>query len=100
MNTEKVSNSRLRQPLPKAGLNECTLLIAEVRVLCSHSEALHEVKSLHFKARTLSHYRRVRPNPSFEARPNGKPPGPAPGEAYYPSAGPGVLPSVPPQLER
>ena len=41
-----------------------------------------------------------RPNPSLEARPNGKPPGPAPGCAYHPSAGPGVLPSVPPQLER
>jgi hypothetical protein len=40
------------------------------------------------------------PNPSFEARPNGKPPGPAPGEAYHPSAGPGALPLVPPQLER
>src|SRR5882672_10943779 len=39
------------------------------------------------------------PNPSFEARPNGKPPGPAPGEVYRPSAGPGALPSVPPQLE-
>ena len=42
----------------------------------------------------------ARPNPSFEARPNGKPPGPAPGEVYHPSAGPGILPSVPPQLER
>ena len=41
-----------------------------------------------------------RPNPSFEARPNGKPPGPAAGLAYHPAAGPGVLPSVPPQLER
>ena len=40
------------------------------------------------------------PNPSFEARPNGKLPGPAPGEVYHPSAGPGVLPLVPPQLER
>jgi hypothetical protein len=27
------------------------------------------------------------PNPSFEARPNGKPPGPAPGKVYHPSPG-------------
>jgi len=40
------------------------------------------------------------PNPSVEARPNGKPPGPAPGEVHHPSAGPGVSPSVPPHLER
>ena len=38
------------------------------------------------------------PNPSLEARPNGKAPGPAPGEVYHPSAGPGTLPSAPPQL--
>ena len=42
----------------------------------------------------------VKPNPSFEARPNGKPPSPAPGVVYHPSAGLGALPSVPPQLER
>jgi len=41
-----------------------------------------------------------RPNPSLEARPNGKPPGPPPGFVYHPSGGPGALPSVPPQLER
>ena len=41
-----------------------------------------------------------RPNPSLEARPNGKPPGPLPGCAYHPSSGPGALPSFPPQLER
>ena len=40
------------------------------------------------------------PNPSVEARPNGKPPGPLPGEVYHPSSGPGALPSVPPHLER
>ena len=49
------------------------------------------------------HRRKLRmalPNPSFEARPNGKPPGP-PGAVVYPTpVGPGVLPSVPPQLER
>ena len=40
------------------------------------------------------------PNPSFEARPNGKPPGP-PGAVVYPTpVGPGALPSVTPQLER
>ena len=41
------------------------------------------------------------PNPSFEARPNGKPPGP--GRWYgvhFHRPGPGVLPLVPPQLER
>ena len=43
----------------------------------------------------------VKPNPSLEARPNGRPPGPAGryGVHFLP-AGPGVLPSVPPQLER
>ena len=41
------------------------------------------------------------PNPSFEARPNGKPPDP--GRWYgvhFHRPGPGVLPSVTPQLER
>ena len=42
----------------------------------------------------------VPPNPSFEARPNGKPPRP-PGAVVYPTpGGRGALPSVPPQLER
>jgi len=41
------------------------------------------------------------PNPSFEARPNGKPPGPGRWYAvHFHRPGPGVLPSVPPQLER
>jgi len=40
------------------------------------------------------------PNPSVEARPNGKAPGPAPGVVNHPSAGPGASPSVPPHLER
>jgi len=43
----------------------------------------------------------VTPNPSFEARPNGKPP--APGlwhTVHFHRPGAGVLPSVPPQLER
>ena len=40
------------------------------------------------------------PNPSFEARPNGRPPGPRRSGAYHLHRGPGVLPSVPPQLER
>ena len=42
----------------------------------------------------------VRPNPSLEARPNIKTPGPRSGAGYYPHRGPGVLLSVPPQLER
>ena len=41
-----------------------------------------------------------RPNPSFEARPNGKPPGPPAAFVYHAAVGPGVLPSVPPQLKR
>ena len=41
------------------------------------------------------------PNPSFEARPNGKPPGPGRWYAvHFHRPGPGVLPSVPPQLQR
>ena len=39
--------------------------------------------------------------PSFEARPDGKPPGPDWRYAvHFRQSGPGVLPSVPPQLER
>ncbi len=41
----------------------------------------------------------VRPNPSLEARPNIKSPGPRSGLAHFPPHGPGVLLSVPPQLE-
>ena len=45
--------------------------------------------------------RAVLPNPSFEARPNGKPPGPGRWYAvHFHRPGPGVLPLVPPQLER
>ena len=42
----------------------------------------------------------VLPNPSLEARPNIKTPGPRGGLAHFPPRGPGVLLSVPPQLER
>ena len=42
----------------------------------------------------------VRPNPSLEARPNIKTPGPRSGLAHFPPRGPGVLLLVPPQLER
>ena len=42
----------------------------------------------------------VRPNPSFEARPNIKMPGPHSGLAYFPPCGPVILLSAPPQLER
>ena len=42
----------------------------------------------------------VMPNPSLEARPNSKTPGPRGGLAHFPPRGPGVLLSVPPQLER
>ena len=40
------------------------------------------------------------PNPSLEARPNIKTPGPRSGLAHFPPRRPGVLLSVPPQLER
>lgn len=43
---------------------------------------------------------RPRPNPSVEARPNGKSPCPPPGCAYHPSGGQGASPSAPPHLER
>jgi len=43
----------------------------------------------------------VLPNPSFESRPNGKPPGPGRWYAvHFHRPGPGGLPSAPPQLER
>ena len=42
----------------------------------------------------------VLPNPSLEARPNIKTPGPRGGRAHFPPRGPGVLLSVTPQLER
>ena len=43
----------------------------------------------------------VMPNPSLEARPNGRPPGPAARYGvHFLSSGPGVLPLVPPQLKR
>ena len=47
-----------------------------------------------------SHRGPALPNPSLEARPNIKTPGPRSGAGYYPHRGPGVLLSVPPQLER
>ena len=42
----------------------------------------------------------VLPNPSLEARPNIKMPGPQSGLAHSPQCGPAILLSVPPQLER
>ena len=48
----------------------------------------------------VSVLRAARPNPSVEARPNGKPARPAPGCAYHPSAGLAASPSAPPHLER
>ena len=43
----------------------------------------------------------VMPNTSLEARPNGRPPGPAARYGvHFLSSGPGVLPLVPPQLKR
>ena len=43
---------------------------------------------------------RAPPNPSLEARPNGKPPAPRGSAGYHPPRGAGALPSVPPQLKR
>ena len=50
--------------------------------------------------RTLPIPPAVMPNPSLEARPNIKTPGPRGGRAHFPPRGPGALLSVPPQLER
>ena len=51
--------------------------------------------------RTLPLPPTMMPNPSLEARPNGRPPGPAWRYAvHFRQSGPGVLPLVPPQLER
>ena len=47
-----------------------------------------------------SHRGPALPNPSLEARPNIKTPGPRSGLAHFPPHGPGVLLLVPPQLER
>jgi hypothetical protein len=44
--------------------------------------------------------RQVMPNPSFEARPNIKMPGPQSELAHFPPSGPGISLPVPPQLER
>jgi hypothetical protein len=44
--------------------------------------------------------RRVRPNPSFEARPNGIVLGPRGAVVHDAPRGPSTIPSVPPQLER
>ena len=78
---EHVARNRRQR---RAGSN-CSLPAEEPRVLA---------------CQFLAQRRTALPNPSFEARPNGKPPGPAPGEVYHPSAGPGALPLFPPQLER
>jgi len=43
---------------------------------------------------------RVRPNPSVEARPNGKAARRPPGYAYHPSGRRATSPSAPPHLER
>ena len=51
--------------------------------------------------RRLREHGAARPNLSFEARPNGKPPGPGRWHTVHSHRpGPGVLPSVPPQLKR
>ena len=50
--------------------------------------------------RTLPLPPTMMPNPSLEARPNIKTPGPRSGLAQFPPHGPGDLLSVPPQLER
>jgi hypothetical protein len=42
----------------------------------------------------------MRPNPSFEARPNGRRPGPRCALVHDAPRGPGLPPSVPPQLQR
>ena len=67
---------------------------------CSCRSAERQAESLAYKCNPVMP-RTLTPNPSFKARPNGKPPGP--GRWYgvhFHRPGPGVLPSAPPQLER
>ena len=80
------------------GLNTCCATVAGAEreaIVAGQQESQGSWHVIH--RRTL---RMALPNPSFEARPNGKPPGPPAGFVYHPAAGPVVLPSVPPQLER
>ena len=67
---------------------------------CSCRSAEREAESLAWKCNPFREPP-LMPNPSFEARPNGKPPGPGRWYAvHFHRPGPGVMPSVPPQLER
>ena len=50
--------------------------------------------------RSLAAFIAVKPNPSLEARPNIKMPGPHSGLAHFPPCGPVISLPVPPQLER
>ena len=75
---------------PLRTLKEVSATFVARRRPSSHSHAMPQVPQ---DAST--------PNPSFEVRPNGKPPGPGRWYAvHFHRPGPGVLPLVPPQLER
>ena len=53
------------------------------------------------QSKQRGHVPRVRPNPSLKRSANGMPPGPGRWYAvHFHRPGPGVLPLVPPQLER
>ena len=75
----------------------------ELAAAVAHLLGLARGRAFYYCAtwRVLLRYRaHVQPNPSLEARPNIKTPGPRSGLAHFPPRGPGVLLSVPPQLER
>ena len=67
---------------------------------CSCGGEQREAEWLPCKYKSVLVPHAVLPNPSLEARPNIKTPGPRSGASYYPHRRPGVLLSVPPQLER
>ena len=84
---------------PFASLVSSEQAMATTRRNAKLYSAKHQFENCPLKSRRGVRART--PNPSFEARPNGKPPGP--GRWYgvhFHQPGPGVLPSVPPELER
>ena len=86
-------NWRPLQELRRQNTQLAHLLQAKVLRLAS----LAWKTSDHFKSLACS---QRWPNPSVEARPNGKAARPLPGCAYHPSSGRATSPSAPPHLER
>ena len=92
----KVFDGPLRGRSSRVGANR-----AGVHIFGSHvGPAAYARRSSRPTSMSFSSCRAPQANPSVEARPNGKPPGPPTGHAHFPSGGPGGLPSVPPHLER